>query len=116
MRTPRRSRRRPKIHTFFVNLYGGPAQPQSHVAEQLRQRQSQRTGNLFDVDQRHIPFPAFNPADVRAVQFAQIGERFLGNSQLVPLLPDGFTELDANVFHSPLRVIFEPLGLCVHGL
>jgi hypothetical protein len=32
----------------------------------------------------------------------------LGNSQFVSLLPDGFTEPDANVFHLPLRVIFGP--------
>jgi hypothetical protein len=59
---------------------------------------------------------ALNPANIRAVQFAEIGKCFLGNSQLVPLLPDGFSEPDANVVHLPLRVIFGPHGLCVHGL
>lgn len=99
-----------------MNYRQRAAQSQSHAAEQVRQRQFQCSCNLFDIDERHVPFTAFNPADVRAVQFAQIGECFLGDSQLVPLLPDGFTEPDANVVHLPLRVIFEPHGLCVHGL
>lgn len=91
-------------------------EPQSHAAEQLRERQFQSSCNLFDVDERDIPFSAFDPADVSAVQFAHIGECFLGDSQLVPLLPDSLPEPDANIVHLPLRVIFGPHGLCVHGL
>jgi hypothetical protein len=105
-----------KNSQFFLNLRGGPLKPQSHVAEQLRQRQFQGSRNLFDVDERNVPLTAFDAANVCAVQFAQIGESLLGHPQLVPLLPDGSSEPDANVVHLPLRVIFEPHGLCVHGL
>jgi len=46
-------------------------------AEQFRQRNPEGPCNVLDVDQRDVPFAAFEPADVCAVEAAHIGKLLL---------------------------------------
>jgi hypothetical protein len=107
MRTPRPFRRHSEIETIFLSL--SPAKGLSQTTEQFGNRKFQRARYFLNIDQRNVALAAFDSSDIGPVHF-------LGDSQFVPSLPDGFTESDTNIVDLPLRVIFVPRSLCVHGL
>src|SRR5580700_202938 len=82
----------------------------SHAPEQLRYCQPECLRNLLDIDQSHVAFTPFDPADVGPVQLAHICESLLGHAQFLPSLAQTFAKPDSNIFHLPLSVILKASG------
>ncbi len=84
---------------LMVANYSGPL---SHALHEFRDRDSKRVRNSRDVAERNVPLPPLDPADVRAIQLAFVGERLLGQA-------------DSNSpFSNPLAEPQEDIHLLVH--
>jgi hypothetical protein len=69
----------------------------SQPRKQLRKRDLQTLGNLFDIDERNIPNPSLHAAVVGPVQPASLGGFFLIDLLLFPNTANCATESDADV-------------------
>jgi len=58
----------------------------------LSERNLQRIRYDFDISQSHVPFPALDTADVRAIQIASRGEFLLREAGSLPELADPVAE------------------------
>ena len=56
---------------------GPPGTTALLLREQRRDRHTERLRDPLDVHERHVPFTTLDPADVRAVQSALVGEALL---------------------------------------
>jgi hypothetical protein len=70
------------------------------AAHQIGNRDSERLGDRLDVAKSHISLAALDSADVRSIQTAFVGERFLRQAERRALRPNAIAESLQNV-HRP---------------
>lgn len=84
--------------------------------KQFLEGEPQRSRDLFDIHQSHIPLSALDSTHIGTVKTTTVGEFFLRHPQFLATQTESFAESDANVVHLEFRVILVLRRLCVHGL
>jgi hypothetical protein len=62
------------------------------IADKIRDRQLQSGGKPVDVGEADVPLAPFHAPDVRAVKTGTVGQRLLGEAELLAAVSDGFAK------------------------